>query len=127
MTPPPAKPSAPQAAAWPGPLVGLPQERLARLAARRSFVAMKRTFLCAAALLPATPEGDWLQAQIRRADAPEQLLVLRDLLFAALGPHGDHDGRIRQELERSLDSVFPDLPRPPATPAAAGAAHRPPR
>lgn len=85
---------------------GMPGDRSARLAARRAFVALKLSFLEA---LQGEAGTAWLQAQVRSAEEPVDLWLLRAPVFAALaGSDATHRGR-RQLLRRSLDSVFPDL------------------
>ncbi|MFN0185572.1 MAG: hypothetical protein ACKVQR_17305 [Aquabacterium sp.] len=86
---------------------GLPIERLARLAARRTFVAMKMLFIDAVAGL-AGERSAWLRHQVRQADDPIDLWLLRGLVFEALPDDGS--GRHhRQMLERILQQVFPDV------------------
>lgn len=81
-------------------------DRHGRIAARRAFVALKMTFLHA---LADTPADDWLRRQIRSAEEPVDLWLLRAPVFAALaGPDREQRSR-RQMLRRGLDSVFPDL------------------
>jgi hypothetical protein len=88
------------------PGAGLPGDRGARLAARRAFVELKLTFMAALDDLPA---AGWLRAQVRGAEEPVDLWLLRAPVFAALaGVDPDYRQR-RQRLRRSLDSVFPDL------------------
>ncbi len=89
------------------PGAGLPADRGARVAARQAFVSLKRSFLDA---LDTVPAAEWLRAQVRAAEEPVDLWLLRAPVFAALG-RMDADSRIhRQRLHRSLDSIFPDLP-----------------
>lgn len=88
------------------PGAGLPGDRCARIAARQAFVALKRSFLEALATVPA---AEWLRVQVRAAEEPVDLWLLRAPVFAALG-RMDADCRThRQRLHRSLDSIFPDL------------------
>jgi hypothetical protein len=89
------------------PGAGLPGDRLARLAARRVFVGLKRDFMAAVACLD-DERGRWLAEQVRRAEEPEDLLLLRGHVFASLA--GDDEGccQRRRMLRRSLDSLFPD-------------------
>lgn len=85
---------------------GWPGDRHARIAARRAFVALKLTFLHA---LQDAPADEWLRHQIRSAEEPVDLWLLRAPVFAALaGQDSEHRNR-RQMLRRGLDSVFPDL------------------
>lgn len=88
------------------PGAGLPAERGARLAARRSFVQLKANFMHA---LADVPDAAWLLAQVRNAEEPVDLWLLRAPVFAALAG-GDPDYRQRRHLlRRGLDSVFPEL------------------
>lgn len=89
------------------PGVGLPHDRLARVAARRVFVDLKQQFQAAVAAIEGE-RGQWLRAQVRGAEQPEDLMLLRGHVFACLA--GDDDGRrhTRRTLRRTLDSLFPD-------------------
>ncbi len=88
------------------PGAGLPGDRGARLAARQAFVSLKLSFLDA---LETVPTAEWLRVQVRAAEEPVDLWLLRAPVFAALG-RMDADSRShRQRLHRSLDSIFPDL------------------
>ena len=89
----------------PGP--GLPQDRHARIAARRTFVELKHRFITAVHGLDGL-RGDWLRHQVRRAQEPVDLWRLRGAVFAALGLRDETTHRTRTELHRVLDSVFPD-------------------
>jgi hypothetical protein len=96
-------------AALPG--AGMPNERFARVAARRAFVDLKLTFLQALVCLSDTPAGggvDWLRRQVRNAEEPVDLWLLRAPMFAALAGSDPEHRRQRQALRRSLDSLFPD-------------------
>lgn len=99
ISPPPAAPI------LPGP--GLPQERHARIAARRSFVDLKHRFMAAVDTLDGV-RGDWLRYQVRQAHEPVDLWLLRGAVFAALEARDETGRRTRRDLHRSLDSVFPD-------------------
>jgi hypothetical protein len=92
--PPPALPGA-----------GMPQERLARIAARRSFVAMKRSFIDGINEL-AGERGEWLRQQVRQALEPADLWLLRGAVFSALKDSGRQHTRL--QLHQMLDSAFPD-------------------
>lgn len=87
-------------------LAGLPGDRQAHAAARRAFVDLKRTFMHA---LDDVPGIEWLQAQIRAAEEPVDLWLLRAPAFAALAGADLQARQRRQQLRRGLDSVFPDL------------------
>ncbi|MDO9074718.1 MAG: hypothetical protein Q7U73_15775 [Rubrivivax sp.] len=88
------------------PGAGLPGDRGARLAAREAFVSLKRSFLDA---LESVPAAEWLRVQVRAAEEPVDLWLLRAPVFAALS-RMDADSRThRQRLHRSLDTIFLDL------------------
>lgn len=85
--------------------IGMPQDRQARLAARRAFVDLKHDFMMATAGLPGA-RGEWLRDSVRRAEEPYRLWLLRNSVFAALGGN-DPDARcVLQALKTSLDSMF---------------------
>lgn len=86
---------------------GLPQERLARVAARRAFVDMKQRFMQAVNGV-AGSRGDWLRYQVRHANDPVDLWLLRGAVFAALPVREPESRRMRLDLHRALDTVFPD-------------------
>jgi len=89
------------------PGAGLPQDRHARIAARRSFVALKHRFMAAVADIGGQ-RADWLRFQVRQAQEPVDLWLLRGLVFDALDREGPATERTQAELSRVLDSVFPD-------------------
>ena len=99
MSPPQAMPI------LPGP--GLPQDRHARIAARRAFVGLKQQFMTATRALDGM-RGDWLRYQVRQAHEPGDLWLLRGAVFAALEQQGEYAMRTRTDLHRVIDSVFPD-------------------
>jgi hypothetical protein len=98
-------------AALPG--IGLPGDRDARTAARRAFVELKQTFMHALADLPDV-RIDWLRTQVRGAEEPVDLWLLRAPIFAALAGCDAECRRRRQLLRRGLDSVFHDSEPPSA-------------
>ena len=83
---------------------GMPDERLARLTARRAFVNLKQTYLAAVEALPG-PRAEWLRFQIRHAAEPADLWLLRAAVFDAL-PRPDY-GSERDTLQRGIETVFP--------------------
>ena len=86
--------------------VGMPGDRQARTAARRAFVDLKITFLDA---LHEMPGAEWLRTQVRTAEEPGDLWLLRAPVFDLLdGADAEQRGR-RRLLRRGLDSLFPDL------------------
>ncbi len=89
------------------PGAGLPSDRLARLAARRAFVGLKQDFLRAIDAFD-DERGRWLREQVRRAEQPEDLLLLRGHVFACLAGADERRSTQRRALRRSLDSLFPD-------------------
>ena len=88
------------------PDAGLPQDRHARIAARRSFVDLKQQFMAAIESLDGM-RGDWLRRQVRQAHEPVDLWMLRGAVFAALETQDEYSRRTRQDLNRVLDSAFP--------------------
>jgi hypothetical protein len=91
------------------PGAGLPGDRSAGMAARQAFVDLRKTYLHA---LSDVPGSEWLCAQVRGAEEPVDLWLLRAAVFAALqGADTDRRHR-RQLLRRGLDSMFPDLDTP---------------
>lgn len=89
----------------PGP--GLPHDRHARIAARRTFVDLKHQFMAAIETLDGA-RGDWLRYQARQAHEPVDLWLLRGAVFAALEMQDEYGLRTRNDLHRALESVFPD-------------------
>jgi hypothetical protein len=89
------------------PGVGLPHDRHARIAARRTFVALKQRFMVAVSEVSGQ-RADWLRFQVRQAQEPVDLWLLRGMVFDALGREGPTTERTQGELSRALDSVFPD-------------------
>ena len=86
---------------------GLPDERLARVAARRAFVEMKHAFMRAAADIDGTV-GEMLQRKVRCATEAVDLWRLRAVLLASLASAHERTPLHRWELHRQLDSVFPE-------------------
>ena len=89
----------------PGP--GLPQDRHARIAARRIFVALKQRFMLAVDTLDGL-RHDWLRRQVRQVQEPGDLWLLRGAVFNALGLDDPSSQRLRKELQALLDQIFPD-------------------
>jgi hypothetical protein len=115
----------------PGPLLadaaGMPHERATRVAARRAFVDLKRTYLEALnSLLPDGSEHSarlhhthWLRQQVLGAEEPVDLWLLRAPMFSALAGLHPERRRQRQALRRALETLFPDSELEPATSAFA--------
>lgn len=85
---------------------GLPAERMARVAARRAFVEMKHIFMRAVAMMK-DRKGEWLRHQVRLANEPLDLWLLRGPVLAALRQSDAETRGLRAELYRGLDSLFP--------------------
>jgi hypothetical protein len=85
---------------------GLPDARLARVAARRAFVEMKICFMRAAAQIESANALE-LQRQVRLALEITDLWRLRGALFDALPQESKGDVH-REEMRRHLDSGFQD-------------------
>ena len=92
-------------AALPG--AGLPGDRMARLAARKAFVELKLSFIDAVGSLSGR-DGDWLRQQVRHAEEPVDLWLLRGPLFEALCDSDPMHRGARLRLRRGLDNLFPD-------------------
>ena len=78
---------------------GMPGDRLARLAARRAFVDLKQTYLLALDEVDENEAG-WLRTQVRSAEEPVDLWLLRGPVFAALSGADPEARRRRQMLRR---------------------------
>ncbi|MDQ2778000.1 MAG: hypothetical protein M3Y32_00415 [Pseudomonadota bacterium] len=86
--------------------IGEPGDRRAHIAARDAFASLKLTFLQA---MESEPGVEWLRKQVRNAEEPFDLWLLRGPVFDLLtGAVAEQRAR-RQLLRRGLDSVFPDL------------------
>jgi hypothetical protein len=99
----------------PLPGCGMPQERLIRIAARRAFVDAKQCFSrCVEALDATAPLSVWLAREVRQAQTPEDLWLLRNALSAALRRHRaplnwvQRGPSLSTQLRRTLDTLFPD-------------------
>jgi hypothetical protein len=101
--------------------VALPPSRDDRLETRRAFVEMKQLFMRAVEDL-AHRKGAWLRAQVRAAEDPVDLWLLRGPLLSALREDDLATRTMRAALYRSLDHTFPQafgsaeasvLPAPP--------------
>lgn len=89
------------------PGAGLPSDRQARLAARRAFVLLKTNFHEALSDLEGR-QADWLRGQVRAAEEPTDLLLLRAPVFTALADGGIEHRLRRHALRRGLETLFPD-------------------
>ena len=86
--------------------VSLPAARAARLDSRRAFVEMKQLFMQAVQDLEHR-KGAWLRAQVRAAEDPVDLWLLRGPLLSALREDEFATRTMRAALYRSLDRTFP--------------------
>ena len=84
---------------------GLPRDGGARAAARHAFEELKRRFLDA---LEGLPGAGWLSGQMRMADEPIDLWLLRAPVFTALQAAGPKHASRHALLRREVDSTFPD-------------------
>ena len=87
------------------PGAGLPQDRRKRLESRRNFVELKQLFIAAVSDMPGV-RGDWLRRQLRAAEEPIDLWLLRAPVMEALDAHAISGQRWRRELRRGIESVF---------------------
>ncbi len=99
---------APLAALMPNlPGHGMPQERLARIAARRAFVEMKQRFMGALDGVEGA-RADWVREHVRRANQPVDLWLLRRSVFETVARSRRDGQRLCAELDQALDSVLPE-------------------
>ena len=85
----------------------LSPEQLARVAARHALVALKQSFMRAADELSG-PDAEWLRRRVRMANDSTELWRLRPTIYA-LRPEGNSRSALhRAELNRQLDSIFPE-------------------
>ncbi|HEY8973266.1 MAG TPA: hypothetical protein VIN75_03545 [Burkholderiaceae bacterium] len=87
--------------------VALPASRGDRIESRRAFVEMKQLFMSAVENL-AHRKGAWLRAQVRAAEDPVDLWLLRGPLLSALREDELATRAMRAALYRSLDRIFPE-------------------
>jgi len=84
-----------------------PHDKATRIAARRSFVHVKRCFMAAVERLDGR-RGKWLKHQVRHSNEAVDLWLLRGSVFDALTLRGsDAAQELRAELQRALESVMP--------------------
>lgn len=99
---------APGAQAW--AQSGQPHDRSSRIATRRTFVRVKQCFMQVVDAIDG-PRGEWLRYQVRQANEPVDLWLLRGAVFNGLSPRDPEGQRLRIDLHRALDTVFPDSGR----------------
>jgi hypothetical protein len=85
-------------------------DRLAAIAARRAFVSLKLTFTDAVAALEGT-SAQWLRQQVRAAEHPVDLWLLRASLFSELAGNQPERRQQRQRVRRALEAAFAE-PQP---------------
>jgi len=85
----------------------VPATRSGRIESRRAFVEMKQLFMHAVENL-AHRKGAWLRAQVRAAEDPLDLWLLRGPLLSALREDDLATRTMRAALYRSLDRTFPE-------------------
>lgn len=86
---------------------GLPEDRMARVAARRAFVEMKQCFMRAAEVVPGQT-GQRLQRRVRMSSEVMELWRLSSALFDALPADHPLAAQHRQEVQDQIDSAFPE-------------------
>jgi hypothetical protein len=86
---------------------GMPEDRLARMAARRAFVEMKTCFMNAAAEIEGAT-GKLLQHKVRLAGEVIELWRLRYAVLGALPRDKASAEMHRQELMQQIESAFPE-------------------
>jgi hypothetical protein len=96
---------------------GMPQDRLARLAARQAFVDLKHDFMVAVAGLPGA-RGEVLRHLVRKAEDADTLWRARHALFRELQGNDPDSCSVRHSLTTGLDSLFLDSMAPVANHAA---------
>lgn len=84
---------------------GLPQDTRNRLESRRNFVQLKQLFLAAVQDAPGT-RGEWLRRQLRAAEEPIDLWLLRAPVMEALDAHAASARRWRHEVRRGIETTF---------------------
>ena len=91
----------------PLPGFGLPEERMARMAAQTAFTELKFSFMQATADIEGGL-GLLLQRQVLLAKEAVELWRLRGAVFAAMPLQSERSRLHKAELHQQLDSVFPD-------------------
>jgi hypothetical protein len=86
--------------------MGVAATRSARIESRRAFVEMKQLFMRAVENLEHR-KGVWLRSQVRGAEDPIDLWLLRGPLLATLREDDVATRTMRAALYKSLDRTFP--------------------
>jgi len=97
----------PSESTCPDHMAGIPAAQSARIQTRRAFVEMKQLFLRAVENLEHR-KGAWLRAQVRAAEDPIDLWLLRGPLLATLREDDVATRTMRAALYRTLDRTFPE-------------------
>jgi len=97
----------PTDAIYPDHMAGIPAARSARIETRRAFVEMKQLFARAVENLEHR-KGAWLRAQVRAAEDPIDLWLLRGPLLATLREDDIATRTMRAALYRTLGRTFPE-------------------
>ena len=101
-------PGAPRNYTVGGLRTGVPAEQMSRLSARKAFVDTKLVFMQVLAQLNRNDAGvEWLRKQVRSAQMPEDLWLLRAAVYDALRSEGAQGAELRDVLRRSLDGLLP--------------------
>lgn len=86
----------------------LPAEQMSRLSARKAFVDTKLVFMQVLSQINRHDAGvEWLRKQVRSAQMPEDLWLLRSAMYDALRSEGAQGAELRDLLRRSLDGLLP--------------------
>ncbi|URI11180.1 hypothetical protein MW290_19670 [Aquincola tertiaricarbonis] len=103
-----AAPGAPRNYTVGGLRTGMPAEQMSRLSARKAFVDTKLMFMQVLAQIDRHDAGvEWLRKQVRSAQMPEDLWLLRAAVYDALRSEGAQGAELRDLLRRSLDGLLP--------------------
>ncbi|WP_348752712.1 hypothetical protein [uncultured Aquincola sp.] len=103
-----AAPGAPRNYTVGGLRTGMPAEQMSRLSVRKAFVDTKLVFMQVLAQINRTDAGvEWLRKQVRSAQMPEDLWLLRAAVYDALRSEGAQGAELRELLRRSLDGLLP--------------------
>ena len=92
---------------FPDGVTVIPDTRSARIETRRAFVEMKQLFMRAVENLEHR-KGAWLRAQVRAAEDPIDLWLLRGPLLATLREDDVATRTMRAALYKTLDRTFPE-------------------
>jgi len=88
------------------PGAGMPHDRMSRLAARHAFVELKHVFLSAVDTVPGE-RGEWIRSQVRHAEEPIDLWLLRAPVMETLAARDEAARHWRRELRKGIEALFP--------------------